>query len=114
MLLRYAAKGYDPTAINQDRNSQIPIERLGEYQTNAVIGELNNVWWSLSSYIPNAERVAAFRNQWHSGIEPNVRVVRNQGILSKSLVSERVWHYKKVILQDRVSTERNIAPGRPC
>lgn len=57
--LRYAAKGYDPKAVNEDRNSQIPIDRLSEYAANAVIGGLNNVWWSLSSHIPNAARVAA-------------------------------------------------------
>jgi len=56
--LRYAAKGYDPAAVNQDRNAQIPIDRLLEYQSNSVIGALNNVWWSISSYIPNAARVA--------------------------------------------------------
>ena len=56
--LRYAAKGYDPTAVQQDRNSQIPIDRLTEYAANGVIGGLNNVWWSTSSHIPNAERVA--------------------------------------------------------
>ncbi|CAN5537883.1 hypothetical protein BH10ACI2_BH10ACI2_04640 [soil metagenome] len=56
--LRYAAKGYDPKAVNEDRNSQIPIDRLTEYQENGVIGGLNNVWWSLSSYIPNAQKVA--------------------------------------------------------
>lgn len=56
--LRYAAKGYDPTAVLQDRNSQIPIDRLSEYQANAVIGGLNNVWWSISSHIPNAGRIA--------------------------------------------------------
>ena len=56
--LRYAAKGYDPKAVNEDRNSQIPIDRLSEYAANAVIGGLNNVWWSLSSHIPNAARVA--------------------------------------------------------
>jgi len=56
--LRYAAKGYDPAAVNQDRNAQIPIDRLLEYQANSVIGALNNVWWSISSYIPNAARVA--------------------------------------------------------
>ncbi len=55
---RYAAKGYDPTYILQDRNCQIPLDRLREYQANAVIGGLNGVWWSLSSYIPNAKRVA--------------------------------------------------------
>lgn len=56
--LLYAAKGYDPTAVKEDRNSQIPIERLVEYEANAVIGKLNEVWWSLSSYIPNAALVA--------------------------------------------------------
>lgn len=56
--LRYAAKGYDPAAVLEDRNTQIPIDRLLEYEANAVIGALNNVWWSVSSYIPNALRVA--------------------------------------------------------
>ena len=26
--LRYAAKGYDPAAVTEDRNCQIPIDRL--------------------------------------------------------------------------------------
>ncbi len=56
--LRYAAKGYDPRSVQEDRNSQIPIDRLGGYAENGVIGSLNNVWWSLSSHIPNAQRVA--------------------------------------------------------
>lgn len=56
--LLYAAKGYDPKAVKEDRNAQIPIERLLEYEANAVIGRLNEVWWSLSSYIPNAALVA--------------------------------------------------------
>lgn len=56
--LLYAAKGYDSDAVKTDRNSLIPIERLLEYEENGVIGQLNNVWWSLSSYIPNAALVA--------------------------------------------------------
>lgn len=56
--LRYAAKGYDAKAVLEDRNAQIPIDRLTEYQANAVIGNLNSVWWSLSSWIPNARLVA--------------------------------------------------------
>ncbi len=56
--LVYAAKGYDPLPVVGDMNVQIPIERLLEYEANAVIGRLNHVWWSLSSYIPNAVRVA--------------------------------------------------------
>lgn len=56
--LRFAAKGYDTASVLEDRNSQIPVDRLTEYQANAVIGKLNSVWWSLSSWIPNARRVA--------------------------------------------------------
>jgi len=56
--LRYAAKNYDPANVQTDRNCQIPIDRLIEYQQNAVIGALNSVWWSISSHIPNASRVA--------------------------------------------------------
>lgn len=56
--MKYAAKGYDVRAIREDRNAQIPIERLNEYDANNVIGSLNDVWWSLSPWIPNAARVA--------------------------------------------------------
>jgi D-proline reductase (dithiol) PrdB len=56
--LLFAAKGYDPTAVKEDRNVLVPIDRLLEYEANGVIGSLNNVWWSLSSYIPNATDVA--------------------------------------------------------
>lgn len=56
--LRYAARGYDTSAVEQDRNVQIPIDRLMEYQANGVIGTLNNVWWSMNGFIPNARLVA--------------------------------------------------------
>jgi D-proline reductase (dithiol) PrdB len=56
--IRYASKGYDPTAVQQDRNAQIPVDRLIEYRASAVIGDLNSVWWSISSHIPNARKVA--------------------------------------------------------
>jgi D-proline reductase (dithiol) PrdB len=56
--LRYAVKDYDTKAVEQDRNAQIPVERLLEYEANAVIGKLNDVWWSVSSWTPNAQLVA--------------------------------------------------------
>ncbi len=56
--LLYAGRGYDPTAVREDRNSQIPVDRLVEYEANGVIGQLNKVWWSLNGYIPNARMVA--------------------------------------------------------
>ena len=56
--LLYAGRGYDMTAVREDRNAQIPVDRLFEYQENGVIGQLNNVWWSLNGWIPNAQIVA--------------------------------------------------------
>ena len=56
--LKFAARGYDPTAVKEDLNSQIPIDRLTEYEDNAVIGKLNHVWWSVAGHIPNASLVA--------------------------------------------------------
>ena len=56
--LRYAAKGYDPAGVQEDRNCQIPVDRLIEYRSSAVIGDINSCWWSLSPWIPNAARVA--------------------------------------------------------
>lgn len=56
--LQYAGRGYDVTAVQADRNAQIPVDRLFEYQENGVIGRLNNVWWSLNGWIPNARIVA--------------------------------------------------------
>ncbi len=56
--LLYAPRGYDAAAVRQDMNAQIPVERLREYEANAVIGKLNNVWWSLNGFIPNARLVA--------------------------------------------------------
>ena len=56
--LKYAARGYDRSAVEKDMNVQIPIDRLREYEENAVIGRLNHVWWSLAGHIPNAAKVA--------------------------------------------------------
>lgn len=56
--LLYAGRGYDMKSVREDRNAQIPIERLLEYEANGVIGNLNSVWWSLNGFIPNARLVA--------------------------------------------------------
>jgi D-proline reductase (dithiol) PrdB len=55
--LQFAARGYDTTAIREDLNAQIPINRLLDLQANAVIGQLNPVWWSFAGWIPNAARM---------------------------------------------------------
>ena len=56
--LRFAARGYDPAAVQKDVNSQLPITRLLEFEQNGIIGQLNPVYWSFCGYIPDAGKVA--------------------------------------------------------
>jgi D-proline reductase (dithiol) PrdB len=55
--LRFAARGYDPAAVEEDMNAQVPVERLLEFQGNGIIGQLNPVWWSFCGFIPDAARM---------------------------------------------------------
>lgn len=56
--LRFAVRGYDGAAVQQDLNAQLPIERLLEFEKNGIIGQLNPVFWSFCGFIPDATRVA--------------------------------------------------------
>jgi D-proline reductase (dithiol) PrdB len=56
--LQFVSRGYDPTAVRQDLNAQVPLERLLEFQQNGIIGQLNSVFWSFQGFIPNAARLA--------------------------------------------------------
>jgi D-proline reductase (dithiol) PrdB len=52
--LRFAARGYDPAAVQSDSNSLLPLARLFEFESNGIIGQLNPVFWSFSGFIPDA------------------------------------------------------------
>ena len=52
--LRFVARGYDPSAIRADLNSQVPLARLFEFEQNGIIGQLNPVFWSFCGFIPDA------------------------------------------------------------
>jgi len=56
--LLFAARGYDPRFVQQDPNVQIPLDRLGEFRANRVIGQLASVFWSFCGFIPDAARQA--------------------------------------------------------
>lgn len=56
--LIFAARGYDPAAVQRDINSQLPLSRLFEFESNGIIGQLNAVFWSFCGFIPNAARLA--------------------------------------------------------
>jgi len=52
--LLFSARGYDTAAVQQDLNVQIPLERLREFESNRVIGQLNSAFWSFCGFIPDA------------------------------------------------------------
>jgi D-proline reductase (dithiol) PrdB len=52
--VRFAARGYDAAAVQADRNSLLPLDRLFEFQSNGIIGQLNPVFWSCCGFIPDA------------------------------------------------------------
>lgn len=56
--LKFAARGYDPTAVQNDINSELPVERLLEFEQNGIIGQLNPVFWSFCGFIPDAAKIA--------------------------------------------------------
>jgi len=55
--LRFASRGYDPSAVQKDMNAQVPVERLLEFEKNGIIGQLNPVFWSLCGFIPDAGKM---------------------------------------------------------
>jgi D-proline reductase (dithiol) PrdB len=55
--LRFAARGYDSSAVRDDMNSAVPVERLLEFEQNGIIGQLNPVFWSFCGYIPDAGKL---------------------------------------------------------
>ncbi|HSE16121.1 MAG TPA: glycine/sarcosine/betaine reductase selenoprotein B family protein [Pyrinomonadaceae bacterium] len=55
--LRFAARGYDASAVQEDANSELPVERLLEFEKNGIIGQLNPVYWSFCGYIPDAGKL---------------------------------------------------------
>lgn len=55
--LLYSARGYDPTAVQADRNCLLPLTRLFEFENNGIIGQLNPVFWSFAGFIPNAAKL---------------------------------------------------------
>ncbi len=55
--LQFAVRGYDPTAVRQDANAELPVKRLVEFEENGIIGQLNPVFWSFCGFIPDAAKL---------------------------------------------------------
>lgn len=54
---RFAGRGYDTKAVEQDIDSQVPLQRLFEFEGNGIIGQLNPVFWSFCGYVTDAARL---------------------------------------------------------
>ena len=55
--LKFAARSYDPGAVQKDANGELPVGRLLEFENNGIIGQLNPVFWSFCGFIPDAAKL---------------------------------------------------------
>ncbi len=98
----FAARGYDPQAVRQDINSQVPIPRLFEFESNGIIGQLNPVWWSFNGFIPDAARLV-------DEMLPNLleRVKRYEVQAALLIPASRLCH-QSIALVARALEQENI------
>ena len=116
--LRFAARGYDPAAVQKDANSQLPIARLLEFEQNGIIGQLNPVYWSFSGYIPDAaklveelvpklvERIRRYEVQAALLIPASVLCHQSIGLVARALELEGVPTMTLAVVRDVVESVR--------
>jgi D-proline reductase (dithiol) PrdB len=76
--LKFVARGYDQSFVQQDLNVELPLQRLLESQANRVIGQLNSVFWSFCGFIPDA---AGFADETLPQLVDRLRHYDVQGVL---------------------------------
>ena len=116
--LRFAARGYDPAAVQQDANSQLPIARLLEFEQNGIIGQLNPVYWSFSGFIPDAtklveelipkllERIRRYEVQAALLVPASVLCHQSIGLVARALELEGVPTMTLAVVKDVVESVR--------
>ncbi|HSE31758.1 MAG TPA: glycine/sarcosine/betaine reductase selenoprotein B family protein [Pyrinomonadaceae bacterium] len=116
--LRFSARGYDPAAVQQDVNTQIPIERLFEFENNGIIGQLNPIFWSLCGYIPNAallmhevsgkliERLVRYEVQAALLIPASKLCHQTVGLLARAIEAAGIPTMTIAVLKDVVESVR--------
>lgn len=116
--LRFAARGYDPAAVQKDVNSQLPIERLLEFEQNGIIGQLNPVYWSFSGFIPDAaklvdelvpkllERIQRYEVQAALLVPASVLCHQSIGLVARALELEGVPTMMLAVVKDVVESVR--------
>ena len=116
--LRFAARGYDPAAVQQDANSQLPVTRLLEFEQNGIIGQLNPVYWSFSGFIPDAtklveelipkllERIRRYEVQAALLVPASVLCHQSIGLVARALELEGVPTMTLAVVKDVVESVR--------
>lgn len=116
--LRFAARGYDPAAVQQDANSQLPIARLLEFEQNGIIGQLNPVYWSFVGFIPDAarlvdelipkllERIRRYEVQAALLVPASVLCHQSIGLVARALELEGVPTMTLAVVKDVVELVR--------
>jgi D-proline reductase (dithiol) PrdB len=116
--LRFAARGYDPAAVQKDVNSQLPIARLLEFEQNGIIGQLNPVYWSFSGYILDAarlveelvpkliERIRRYEVQAALLVPASVLCHQSIGLVARALELEGVPTMTLAVVKDVVESVR--------
>lgn len=116
--LRFAARGYDPSAVQQDMNSEVPVERLLEFEQNGIIGQLNPVFWSFCGYIPDAarivdelvpklvERVRRYEVQAALLVPASVLCHQSIGLVARALELDGIPTMTLAVVRDVIETVR--------
>lgn len=116
--LRFAVRGYEGTAVHQDVNAQLPVERLLEFEKNGIIGQLNPVFWSFSGFIPDAalvaeelapklaQRAARYEVQAALLVPASVLCHQSIGLLARSLELAGIPTMTLAVVKDVVESVR--------
>ena len=116
--LRFAARGYDPAAVQEDANSQLPIERLLEFEQNGIIVQLNPVYWSFAGFIPDAaklvgelipkllERIRRYEVQAALLVPASVLCHQSIGLVARALELEGVPTMTLAVVKNVVDSVR--------
>jgi D-proline reductase (dithiol) PrdB len=116
--LRFAARGYDPSAVREDANSELPVGRLLEFEKNGIIGQLNPVFWSFCGFIPDAgglvdelvpklvERVRRYEVQAALLVPASVLCHQSIGLVARALELAGIPTMTLAVVKDVVESVR--------
>lgn len=116
--LKFAGRGYDPSSVEQDLNSLIPLDRLFEFESNGIIGQLNPVFWSFCGFIPDAatftvelipqlvERVKRYEIQAALLIPASILCHQSVGLAARAIEAAGIATMTLAVIKDITASVR--------